>query len=149
MNSDLIIDRYLPRLFQGEELLLAARLWTAGELSLSRKTIGLMIVGFDFYAPTTNVVSHRYGPRDHNVFFENQADAGKTSTLDRVYYLLGQQSELPSNRHEIEHLGMGKQRSLAEYLDFAGLDFQKQVQVSRCESRYDQELKEWIRINPD
>ncbi|CEO96134.1 unnamed protein product (mitochondrion) [Plasmodiophora brassicae] len=125
-------DRYLGRLFQGEELLLAARLWTSG---------------FEFYAPTTNVGAHRYGGRAHNVFWENDPSdlaAQKERTMARVYYLLGQTQQRPEKDDEIDYLGMGTVYPLDDYLEFAGLDFANGVQTSRCDSRFDRQTRQWV-----
>jgi hypothetical protein len=147
MIYDAPYDRYLENLFQGEEVLMAARLWTSG---------------WEFYNPTTNVVSHVYGYRNHSFFSEVKKARSEEPTFQRVRYLLGQytlsnrngeQVRVPvpfpsESSEELEDLGMGSVRTIEEYLEFAGIDWGTRIHQSRCKMRYDWEQKKWFSLNP-
>ena len=108
---------YDPHLyFQGEEITLAARLWTHG---------------WDIYAPNGVITYHDYTKRparprhwhDHEAWSRQNKLA-----CARVRHLLGiENSEDPDVLIEIERYGLGKARSLAEYQSFSGVDFAKRT----------------------
>jgi len=100
MVREVPYDPDLPMLFQGEEVLHAARLWTHG---------------FDMYTPTDNYVYHFYMRESEPKFWDDVALAGQEQTHAKVRELLG--GGLPDYPH-----GMGAARSLQEYMDFAGMD---------------------------
>lgn len=102
-------DPDLPHLFNGEELLYSARLWTSG---------------YDFFTPTRNLVFHHYY-RDDKPKFWNEVDyaAQQRDTLAKVDKLLS--GRLPGYRH-----GMGAARSLDEYFAFAGIDWNAKTTAS-------------------
>jgi hypothetical protein len=131
MILDVPYDRYLPWLFQGEEMLMAARLWTSG---------------WEFYAPITNLMSHVYGTRNHSYFGEvTRNPAEEEATFNRVRFLMGVIPTPPeTNTFELKDLGMGKVRTLQEYLDFSGLDLINGKHESRCGKRFDRKLRRWI-----
>jgi hypothetical protein len=114
-------DPDLPNLFQGEEILHSARLWTAG---------------YDFFTPLENIVYHHYGRAGQPKFWDADAgDAGayrrtQDATLSKVRRLLGlEQPPLPGYAH-----GMGRARSLAAYWAFAGVD--PAARTSDSQSRF-------------
>lgn len=95
-------DPDLPHLFQGEELLYSARLWTAG---------------FDFYTPTENVVYHHYYRREAPKFWSDlDYQRQQRQTVAKVRRLL--RGEMPGYAY-----GMGSARTLEEYFEFAGIDW--------------------------
>lgn len=129
---DAPFDRYLDWLFQGEEVLWAARLWTSG---------------WRFYSPSTNVINHVYGFRKHSVFSENrdtQRSRESKIAAERVYYLLGLRDSPPVEAPEIESLGMGSEASLEEYLEFSGVNLKTKEFKKKCYKRYDEGSKQWM-----
>lgn len=98
-------DPDLPHLFQGEEILHSARLWTAG---------------YDFFTPLENVVYHQYERKGKPKFWNDVTDFhnAQAETLRKVRRLLGiDQPPMPDYAH-----GMGTARSLEDYWKFAGVD---------------------------
>ena len=75
---DVPYDPYTPFLFQGEEFLHSARMWTNG---------------WDFYQPTENICSHFYGneTENKNNFWTEHLTWNKTeaNSLERAKYILG------------------------------------------------------------
>ena len=112
MISDVPYDPYLY--FYGEEVTLAARLWTAG---------------YNIYNPNRLAVYHRYKTpaatahthwSDHSNWWQHNQLA-----LERARHLLGMApSPSAGALQEIERYGLGSQRSLADYQAWSGLDFQ-------------------------
>jgi hypothetical protein len=144
MIWDAPYDRYLEWFFQGEEVLMASRLWTAG---------------WELYAPTTNVISHVYGYHNHSVYSEVKKERSNSAALNRARYLMGYKYKevdangverivpepYPTGRdQELEDLGMGTVRTIEEYLEFAGLDWINHQHTHRCKMRYDWERKKWF-----
>lgn len=102
MLRDAPYDPNLPHLFQGEELLYSARLWTSG---------------YDFFTPTQNLVFHHYYRKQAPKFWEDLNYASEQQkTLAKVLKLLG--GKLPGYSH-----GMGKTRTLDAYWEYAGIDW--------------------------
>lgn len=106
--------------FIGEEIGLAARAWTHG---------------WDFFAPNVCIIHHYYGrstqPKhwsDHGSGKNRWTDANRVSQ-DRVRQILGtrQPADLPELDALGGPLGLGGQRTIADYQRFAGLDFMRQV----------------------
>lgn len=141
MIYDVPYDRHLPWLFEGEELLLAARLWTSG---------------WNFFSPLTNIISHQYGYRNHSIREEVKGSTSDANTMSRVRYLLGQflpegenwkKASFPTNNsEEITELGLGSDRTLEEYLQFAQIDWIKRENIYICFSKYDSVQKKWIQV---
>ena len=102
-------DPALPDLFQGEEILYSARLYTQG---------------WDVHTPTENVVSHHYTRSDApKVWQDNKSFmSGQAETVERVKWLLGLDSTRPPPRFMTAAKVFGDQRSLQEYWSFAGLN---------------------------
>jgi len=118
--KDVPYDPYLY--FYGEEISLAARLWTHG---------------YDIFNPNRSVVFHHYVKPEtkdqHKTHF-----ADHTNWLDRdllsfarVRHLFEtEKSTDPKVLAEIEKYGFGKERTLAEYEQYSGVDFKKKT-ISR------------------
>lgn len=112
MISDVPYDPYLY--FYGEEVTLAARLWTAG---------------YNIYNPNRLAVYHLYKTAataahthwsDHSHWWQHNQLA-----LERAKHLLGMApSPTDAALQEIGRFGLGRQRSLEEYQAWSGLDFQ-------------------------
>mmetsp|Transcript_15604 Transcript_15604/g.39691 ORF Transcript_15604/g.39691 Transcript_15604/m.39691 type:complete len:487 (-) Transcript_15604:101-1561(-) len=106
-------DAHLPFLFFGEETSMAARLWTAG---------------YDFYAPTTNIVYHLWDRSYRELFWQvGDPDGDKPRSVARVQQLLagagGEASALAGLSSEAAPLGLGSARTLAQYEAFCGVSF--------------------------
>lgn len=106
---------YDPHLyFHGEEVSLAARLWTHG---------------WDFYAPNDVLIYHDYTQNRNRVkHWEDHRDWGtlNTKAVERIHYLLTQ--ECPKNPDaliDIEKFQLGQQRSLIDYENFAKVNFRQ------------------------
>ncbi|WP_142850064.1 GlcNAc-transferase family protein [Telmatospirillum sp. J64-1] len=104
---------YDPHLyFQGEEITLAARLWTSG---------------WDIFSPNRVVAYHDYGKRPERPrHWQDQTDWSKLNqrSEQRIRHLLGMEvSTDPAVLAELDRYGLGKQRPLSEYEAFARLDF--------------------------
>jgi hypothetical protein len=95
-------DPDLPHLFQGEEILYSARLWTSG---------------YDFYTPTENVVYHHYTRTDAPKYWNDvKYIKTQTKTIQKVKRILA------GRMQQYAH-GMGTARQLSDYWKFAGLDW--------------------------
>ena len=109
---DVPYDPHLDFLFWGEELLHAARLWTSG---------------YDLFSPGVAVCSHSY-ERTYakNVFSDLPTwHPHQEASQERVRYFLGwdlNKSPTDNTTRDQETYGMGKARSLAEYMKRAEID---------------------------
>ena len=105
------LDPDLPHLFQGEEVLYSARLWTSG---------------YDAFTPTETLVYHRYGRHDQPKFWDDlpQVAAGQRATLAKVRAMLAGRAP-PGYAH-----GMGGARPLDDYWTFAGIDLEARTSDS-------------------
>ena len=131
-------DPYTPHLFQGEEILLAARSYTNG---------------WDMFNLNQAICTHHYDRRqdnlphfwdDHNDFYEIQ----KLSNM-RYYHIMNQcslEEVHPEFRKHIDHYGLGNKRSLQDYFDFSNMNLNEGKIESRCDSRYDYKTKQWVKI---
>lgn len=108
-------DPNLPHLFQGEEILHSARLWTSG---------------YDFFTPLDNIVYHQYERKGKPKFWSDIRGFSQvqSETLRKVRRLLG--LELPTIQGYAH--GMGTQRTLEEYWKFAGVDILKKTSESQA-----------------
>lgn len=107
---DVPYDPYLY--FEGEEIMLAVRLWTHG---------------WDLRQPNRAVAYHNYGPQPERPrHWKDQGGWGEIHRLarERIAYLLKQEGQ-PGNEalREIERYSLGGERTLAEYERFSGVDF--------------------------
>lgn len=132
---DVPFDPFLPYIFMGEEILLSARLWTSG---------------YDIFSPTHSLLGHHYVRNHkpkfwetiHRTFTAGVHNPLQMLVLNRVKYQLG----YPESARDmvkpktlftaVELYGMGKERSLNEYLNIVGLDMMtKQVSYTAwCET---------------
>lgn len=108
-------DPDLPHLFQGEEILHSARLWTAG---------------YDFFTPRENIVYHYYERRGKPKFWDDIKgyEAVQAETLRKVRRLLGLEAPPLAGYR----CGMGSARSLQEYWAFAGVDVASKASTSQA-----------------
>lgn len=111
---DVPYDPDLPHLFQGEEILHSARLWTSG---------------YDFFTPTDNIVFHQYERKEQPKFWKDVKlfHSEQANTLKKVRSLLGLEGPpLAGYRY-----GMGSARPLQDYWKFAGVDVEKKTTSSQ------------------
>ena len=103
---------YDPHLyFFGEEITLAARLWTHG---------------YDIYHPPRPVVYHYWDRSSRRTHFDDHRDwpTLNAASFARVRHLLGMQTSTdPAVLVDIDRYGLGTIRSLKEYQEFCGVDF--------------------------
>lgn len=107
---DVPYDPNLPHLFVGEEILHSARVWTAG---------------YDIYAPTKNFVYHLYTREDQPKVWSDVKTFDSTDAKNKVLAILGFQGgdDLPKHLNDnIDEYGLGKVRSLQDFLEYAGID---------------------------
>ncbi|MES1921818.1 hypothetical protein MHBO_003352 [Bonamia ostreae] len=108
-------DPFLPHIFDGEEINMTTRLWTHG---------------YDFYAPSEDIVFHFYAdkkdekrPSFWKVNFERTQREGKRSSA-RLRYLfkMAPDNEFPADLRQIGLYSMGTKRSLEQYYHLLGID---------------------------
>ena len=146
---DVPYDPYLPYLFQGEEPLMAIRLYTSG---------------WDMYNIPVPICTHNYA--DHETqndqarkpkFWSDNSHINWQSIQNcskkRYFKIIGQNVKCkPESLIHINYYGLGNQRTPQEYYDFAGINVKDKQIESRCNSKYDAKLKKWIpmtEINTD
>ena len=104
-------DPNLSHLFQGEETLFSARLFTNG---------------YDFYTPNKNVAYHHYsreGPMYHQDVKESNKCRGKAE--QRVKFLLGigeKKSVADEFLKDLHYYGLGKLRTMDDFWKASGAD---------------------------
>jgi hypothetical protein len=103
---------YDPHLyFFGEEVTLGARLWTHG---------------WDIFHPNALVTYHLWERKGRPTHYDDHDDANALNhrARARVRHLLGtERSSDPEVLVEVERYGLGRERSLAEYQRWCGVDF--------------------------
>ena len=123
-------DPYAAYLFDGEEMSMAARLWTSG---------------YDFYAPDADVVFHLYSPnskRIRPVFWDTawsqKWPIAQQSEL-RINFMLGIHQRLhPAvsaqkyDLREIEKYGLGDKRRIEDFWNFTRIDLDKFKSEDLC-----------------
>ena len=103
-------DPYLPNLFVGEEILHSARVWTSG---------------YDIYSPTENVVYHLYTRADQPHVWDDNKKYNDNDAFNKVKLIMnfGPEGNIPEHvTDNIDKYGLGKKRTLQQFLDFAGID---------------------------
>jgi len=117
-------DPFFPWIFMGEETSLSARLWTSG---------------YDIFSPSQSVTSHKYGRRKkpkfwesvHRLFRYGIHNPLQELVLERVKYQLGypeSDADFISPQTVLAHIeeyGMGKVRSLEDFLYIGGLNMKE------------------------
>ncbi len=98
--------------FNGEEMNLAVRLWTAG---------------WDLFVPSRVLIYHHYAhktPRRHSWSEVRRSQRLDRRTVARLHHLLGvQPTRNPAALLDLHRYGLGRARTLAEYEAFAGVNF--------------------------
>jgi UDP-N-acetylglucosamine (GlcNAc):hydroxyproline polypeptide GlcNAc-transferase len=106
--------------FFGEEITLAARLWTHG---------------WDLFSPNMPIVYHDWDRKRRKTHFEDHTDwpALNARSVSRIHHLLGaQESTDPEVIRHLAKYGLGTARTLEEYKVFAGVDFAKRTCSERA-----------------
>ena len=121
-------DPHLEYLFWGEEVLLAARLWTHG---------------YDLFSPAAAVCSHVYErTQDPNFFVDNAKHQGGAHTWqhgqrraqNRVSHMFGwpQNQAEGLDERDLRKYGMGTDRPVQDYLSKAGIDARQRKVGDHC-----------------
>lgn len=127
-------DPYLPHLFQGEEFLHSARLWTHG---------------WNFYMPQVNICSHHYGRNDKPKSWNDHREWKKYElmAIERLKYILGliKESDVTDKDYLIatDKYGLGKERTIKEYFEFSGVDFDNKTTNKICGKTYNKNKNIW------
>jgi len=116
-------DPYLSGLFQGEETLFSARLFTNG---------------YDIFAPNILVCTHHYN-REGSLYNEDMPDFSSCKNIaeQRVLYLLGLDYNKklleghPDFLYDIEKYGIGKTLSMTDFWKSAGISKSKN-KLEKC-----------------
>jgi hypothetical protein len=139
-------DPWLTYVYEGEEVLLSARLWTSG---------------YTLIAPKSNVCVHLYtdstleerGYTKRPLFWDDNTgevvNKIKVGGNLRLRYLLGTipLEEVPIEfRLNIDKYGMGKLRTLDEYYKFIGVDLKEKTGTNYCDSLYNLKTKKWVKF---
>lgn len=126
--KEIPFDPNLPNLFVGEEILHSIRFWTHG---------------WDIFTPTENVVYHYYTRKGEPKFWEDSKHFDDKDATNKVRSILGLKNAkeiAPYLKQNMDMYGLGKQRSLADYFEFAGINV-KDATVSR-DFCYDKNIHE-------
>ena len=106
-------DPNLSHLFQGEEVLFSARLWTNG---------------WDFYTPNKKVAYHHYNRTKAPLYHQDLSNSGecRAKAEKRVLFLLGlipKQSVADNFLRDYNYYGLGKFRTIDDFWKTSGIDF--------------------------
>lgn len=108
-------DPNLPYLFVGEEILHSVRLWTHG---------------WDVFTPNENVIYHFYTREDEPKFWNDVSYNNDADSVNKVRNLLDLEDAnamSPMMGKNLNVYGLGKERTLQQYFDFAGIDKEKKT----------------------
>ena len=147
---DVPFDPYLPNLFNGEEFLFSARMWTSG---------------WNFYNISKKICSHHYTRDEKPKYWNDNQKTDKKKkhyihvkkiSNQRVKHLIGLNNEIKSlNKKDqanclthIDKYGLGSVRTISDYYDFVGLtiregEIDKDNIKDRCELIYNNNSKKW------
>ena len=147
--NEVPFDPWLDYIFDGEEILLSARLWTHG---------------YNFFMPTENICSHLYNDgseetKKRSLIWEDingkGIDQRKEGATLRMKYLLGviPIQEVPDTfRLYLKEYGMGTNRSLEDFYKFIGVQYpirfgseeERSAVKNHCAEIYDVSTGEWL-----
>jgi len=135
---DVPFDPFMPWCFMGEEIALSMRAWTKG---------------WDIYAPRKNLITHQYRPGrmglpkfwgSVNRLFKTNRGANnnvlQNPVIKRIKHLVGypgatiekiKKADIEYVLEDLQHYGLGKARTMEDYLNFAGIskDYEKDALV--------------------
>lgn len=131
---DVPFDPFLPYLFQGEEPLMAARLYTHG---------------YDLYNLIQSIASHNYDRNDKPRFWNDNSHINwnevQNESKKRYYKIMNFAQDIhPRFNFNIERYGLGNVRSIQDFLNFAGIDHNQKTIISRCDSSFDNITNSWL-----
>jgi hypothetical protein len=120
--QEIPFDPELDFVFVGEELLLSVRFYTNG---------------WDIYTPNQNVIYHMYTREKDPKFWDNK-HINSDQALKKVRYILNLDTDIsqltPRQIESLKIYGLGKERTIDEYMIFAGIDLTtKKVNKNLCE----------------
>ena len=109
-------DPNLPYLFVGEEIGHSIRAWTHG---------------WDIFTPTENIVFHEYTRATKPKIWTDNPSYSDMPAFDKVKYYIGlidNDSKLtPAMKVNLDKYGLGKERTLKQYYDYAKIDVKKKT----------------------
>jgi hypothetical protein len=107
--QDVPFDPNLPFLFVGEEILLSARAYTAG---------------YDIYNPSENLVFHFYTrEKAPKIWSDKTYKDDDAFNKAKMLLDLNPTEKIPDELlQNIDRYGLGKERTLAQFYEFAGID---------------------------
>ncbi len=119
------LDPYLPHLFQGEEILLSARLWTHG---------------FDMYTPNLKICSHDYERKgDPKVWKDLNGSECRARAVKRAQFILGlvpKKSIFPDFLIDTNLYGLGEDRTIEAFWKRAGINPYSKTVSNSCQGLY-------------
>ena len=114
--KELPYDPELPYLFVGEEILHSIRYYTNG---------------WDVFTPDENIIFHEYTRKDKPKIWTDNPSYSDMDAFEKVKYYIGlvsDDSKIKDNlKKNLHKYGLGTQRSLQDYYDFAGIDINKKI----------------------
>lgn len=118
--DDVPYDPNLDFLFVGEEIGHSIRIWTSG---------------YNIYTPSENIVFHEYERKGKPKVWDDNKYSD-VDAFEKIKQIIGLDTkhELPGNiKYNMDKYGLGKERSLQDYYDFAGIDLKnKRVYKNFC-----------------
>lgn len=108
-------DPNLPFLFVGEEILHSIRFWTHG---------------WDIFTPSENIIYHYYTRENDPKIWNDSKHYDYTDADNKVRVILGLNKANPVAKYlgqNMELYGLGKNRSLEKYFEFAGIDLKNKT----------------------
>ena len=114
--DELPYDPELPYLFVGEEILHSIRYYTNG---------------WDIFTPNENVIFHEYTRSGKPKIWTDNPSYSDIPAFEKVKFYIGlvkDDLKIPENlRKNLNKYGLGKERSLQDYYDFAGINLEKRI----------------------
>jgi hypothetical protein len=108
-------DPELPDLFTGEEVLFSARMWTHG---------------WDIFNFNKNVTYHYYTRAKDPKFWDDNKQQNDSNAFRKVKYILNLENTKledldTSLRQNVNKYGLGKERTIQQFWDFCGINWDK------------------------
>ena len=123
--DELPYDPELPYLFVGEEILHSVRYYTNG---------------WDVFTPNENIIYHEYTRSGKPKIWTDNPSYSDIPAFEKVKFYIGlvkDDSKIPENlKKNLYKYGLGKERTLQDYYDFAGIDIEKRI-VTKNFCKYD------------
>ena len=129
-------DPYIPYLFQGEEILMASRLYTNG---------------WDMYNLSKPIAIHNYERDDKPHFWNDNSHKNweelQNESNKRYYKMIGQKTEIhPEFKYMLKKFGMGNIRSIDDYFNFTGINMKDKKVTSRCGYHFNDNKNQWLKL---